>query len=267
MIWPMRRRLREGKAVARSGKDPHEVKDPPPSEYLKVRKADLFLVNGLGLETDKMVNGLKNNSGNTRLEIIPVGEAVPEAKRLHLGEHSKDTPLDPHVWLGIPEAKQIVEKIRDELQRFDPKRKEQYAANAKAYLAKLDALHAYGNDKLGKAGLKVIAMHDSMGYFARDFHIKVVSTIQVEPGEDPSARKMQELIKVGSEKKVHAVCYEKKGAKAPAETLLDQLKNKGVAAVLVEFDPLETAEPGELNAGWYEERMRANIDNLSRAVK
>ena len=262
---------------------PHEYKDPTSADILTVRKADLFLLNGLGLETKKAMDALKNNSGNVRLAMIPVGEAVPKKSRRSLGEHEREHEKDhkhakgedhhhegnedPHVWLGIPEAKLLVEKIRDELQRIDPKRKEQYAANAKNYLARLDALKEYGEQKLGKKGLKVIAMHDSMGYFARAFHIDVVANIQVEPGEDPSARKMLELTQVGAEKKVQAVCYEKKGAKAPAETLLDSLKSKGVAAVLVEFDPLETAEPDQLNAGWYEERMRANIDNLAKALK
>jgi zinc transport system substrate-binding protein len=247
-----------------TAEDPHEVKDPPRAEYIKVRKADLFLVNGLELESDKVVNGLKKTAGNPRLEVIRVGEAVPEAQRRHLGGNG---PEDPHVWLGIPEAKRMVEKIRDELQRIDPKRKDQYAANAKAYLTKLDDLLAFGKAQLGGAKLKVIAMHDSMGYFAQCFHVDDVATIQANPGEDPSGRKMQELIKLGTQQGVRAVCYEKDAKKDSAETLMAGLKRNGVTAVLVEFDPLETADPQLLNAGWYEERMRSNILNLAQAVK
>jgi zinc transport system substrate-binding protein len=161
----------------------------------------------------------------------------------------------------------MVEKIRDDLQRIDPARKEQYAANAKAYLAKLDELHAYGKEKLGQQKTKVITMHDSMGYFARAFGIDIVDTIQVNPGEEPAARKMQELIQKGTKEKVRFICYEPQFRPEAGQTLVEGLKRNGVAAALVEFDPLETAQPSELNAGWYEQRMRTNIDNLAKHLK
>jgi hypothetical protein len=47
-----------------------------------------------------------------------------------------------------------------------------------------------------------------------------------------------------------------------------ELKNKGIAdAVLVEIDPLETALPTELSPGWYEEKMRENLDKLAEAMR
>jgi zinc transport system substrate-binding protein len=257
----------------------HGQKDIPISDILAARKADLFLINGLGLELmDKWVDPLKNNSGNTKLKVVAVGEdAVPDEKRLHLGEHEHDHAKgkdhhheggdDPHVWLGIPEAKLMVEKVRDELQHIDPARKEQYAANAKAYLAKLDDLHAYGKEKLGKHKLKVITMHDSMGYFARCFGVEVVDTIQPVPGEDPAVQKMPKLIKKATEQKVRVICHEPQYDSKLAQLLTEGLKRNGVAAELAEFDPLETADPRELNAGWYERRMRENIDNLAKHLK
>ena len=35
----------------------------------------------------------------------------------------------------------------------------------------------------------------------------------------------------------------------------------------VEIDPLETCRPDELDAGWYERKMRANLEALARAMK
>jgi ABC-type Zn uptake system ZnuABC Zn-binding protein ZnuA len=262
---------------------PHEFKDPGPADIITVRKADLFLINGLGLD-DPVAKRLKNNSGNTRLEIVAVGEAIPDDKRLHLGEHdhhghdhakgekAHDTPDDPHTWLGIPEAKLMVAKICAELQRIDPRRKEQYAANAKAYQARLDDLLKYGKEKLSDKHHHVITMHDSMGYFAKSFDLGVVASIQAEPGEDPSPKKMAELIDKGAKEKVRVVCHEPQYPANVAKTLLAGLKSKnpGVEPVLAQFDPLETAEdPRQLydNPRWYEERMKANIDNLAKALK
>jgi hypothetical protein len=76
-----------------------------------------------------------------------------------------------------------------------------------------------------------------------------------------------ELIKKGTAEKVRAICHEPQYPAATAKTIIDEMKRNGVEAALVEFDPMETAVPGELNAGWYEARMGANIDNLARALK
>jgi ABC-type Zn uptake system ZnuABC Zn-binding protein ZnuA len=265
-------------------KGPHEFKDPIAGDILKVRKSDLFLINGLGLD-EVVAKKLKNNSGSTRLEIVEVGEVISDDKRLHLGEHGHHhghdhakegkghgAPEDPHVWLGIPEAKQVVDKICTELQRIDPKRKDQYAANAKAYKARLDDLLKYGKEQLGNKHHHVITMHDSMGYFAKSFDLEVVDSIQVEPGEDPSAKKLAELIDKGSKEKVRVVCHEPQYPADVAKTLLAGLKSKNpdLEPALAQFDPLETAEnPRELyeNPRWYEERMKANIDNLAKALK
>jgi zinc transport system substrate-binding protein len=188
------------------------------------------------------------------------------------GEMGHDAPDDPHAWLGIPEAKQMVAKISEELQRVDPKRKEQYAANAKAYQARLDELLKYGKDQLGSKHHHVITMHDSMGYFAKSFGLEVVASIQAQPGEDTSPKKMAELIDKGTKEKVRVVCHEPQYPADLAKTLLAGLKSKnpGAEPALAQFDPLETAEnPRELydNPRWYEERMKANIDNLAKALK
>jgi multidrug efflux pump subunit AcrB len=52
------------------------------------------------------------------------------------------------------------------------------------------------------------------------------------------------------------------------QNVVDELKRGGVPdVVLVEIDPLETAVEADLNPGWYEAKMRANIDALANALK
>jgi zinc transport system substrate-binding protein len=257
-----------------SDKGPHEYESSA-GDAIKLRTADLFVINGLGLE--EFVEKLVNSSGKKSLIVARVGEAVAEKSRLPLEHnHAKDKDhaghhhhgeFDPHVWLGIPEAKAMVEKIRDELTKVNPERKDVYAKNAVDYLAKLDALQEYGNQRLGKHR-KVITMHDSMGYFAKSFGIDVVGSIQINPGEEPAGPKLAELIKKGSEQGVNVICIEPQYPRSIAETLRNGLISKGVKGVeIVEFDPIETAEPGQLDAGYYERRMRENIDNLAKHLK
>ena len=48
---------------------------------------------------------------------------------------------------------------------------------------------------------------------------------------------------------------------------MKELRRGGIEAVLVEIDPLETANPSELTTDWYETKMRANIEALVKALK
>jgi zinc transport system substrate-binding protein len=58
-------------------------------------------------------------------------------------------------------------------------------------------------------------------------------------------------------------------ANTSAKAILDELRRDGAVAdpALVEIDPLETVTPQALTPAWYEERMRANLDALARAMK
>ena len=36
---------------------------------------------------------------------------------------------------------------------------------------------------------------------------------------------------------------------------------------IIELDTLETATPAELNAEWYEKKMRANLESLAKVLR
>ncbi len=151
-----------------------------PKDALVVQGADLFLINGLGLD-DAFTSRLKNSSGNIKLRFIPLGEAIPtkqlrklteEDKHDHHGHSHAHGTHDPHVWLGIPEAVVMVERLRDELKKADPARSADYDSRARAYVARLKQLQAEGQELLSKIDpekRQLITMHDSLYYLARSF--------------------------------------------------------------------------------------------------
>ena len=58
------------------------------------------------------------------------------------------------------------------------------------------------------------------------------------------------------------------GAGTSAKAVADALKAKGLTDIrMIVIDPLETAEESEFNAGWYEAKMRANLEALAKALK
>jgi len=106
-------------------------------------------------------------------------------------------------------------------------------------------------------------------YFARTFGIEIVDVIQKTPGKEPTGKSIEKLVAACVEYKVRVIAVEPQySGQASATRILEELKRKGIPdPVLVEIDPLETAQPIDLNPGWYEAKMRINLENLAKAMR
>jgi ABC-type Zn uptake system ZnuABC Zn-binding protein ZnuA len=263
---------------------PHHF-DPSTIDTYWLRGADLFVAHGLGL--DKFADRAEQTSQNARLVYLKVADRLPKDRLLkaeHEEEHDKGKPghahehehehgeYDPHVWLGAEEAQRMVEIIRDELKRIDPSHAGDYDKNAAAYVQTLKNLHKDGKDELAKAkDRKIISFHDSLRYFAKSYGLEIVDVIEKGPGDEATAPEMTNLVKKCVEQKVRVIAVEPQYPKSTsARVLQEELQKKNHKVELVEIDPLETAEPKELEkegAGWYEKKMRGNLRRLAEALK
>jgi zinc transport system substrate-binding protein len=256
-------------------KGPHEYEFQA-RDVLKLRDADIFFINGLGLD-EKFAERMKNSCGNTRLAYVELAEDLPDpiktqklkAEDEHAGHEHGD--LDPHVWLGIPEAIAMVEKIREELKKADKDKEHQagYDKRAAKYIEELQELEAYGKKKLKGESINIVAMHESLNYFARTFGLKIVDTIQANPGDDPAPGKVRELVQLCKEKNVRIIATEPQYSPKLAEEVVKEVKRKSAKVVpkIVKIDPLETVDATDLDAGWYVRTMHDNIDKLADALK
>jgi ABC-type Zn uptake system ZnuABC Zn-binding protein ZnuA len=250
-------------------------------DSVKLKRADLFFTNGLGLD-DHFADRMVANSSNARLRPVPLAAELPASLRkkgeAHAHDHGHEGhdhdhghghhhgEYDPHVWLGIPQAIGMVEQIREGLKEKDRAHAGDYDKNASAYIARLKALHAEGKKKLKGLKVPVITFHESMGYFADSFGLNVIGSIQPTPGESPSPQKYRDLVKKCAGQARVIIAVEPQYPETAAETLKKALTNAGVKEVpIVVVDPLETLRRGdELDAGWYERNMKANLDNLAK---
>lgn len=256
---------------------PHDF-NPTDTDARLVRKADLFFINGLGLDND-LAAAVTKGSGNTRLNVVDLGSRLPADQLLegqcnhdHAGhDHKHDHGTDPHVWLSPDYAVTMTEAIRDELKKADPAHAANYDRRAAEYVGKLRAIKAEGVQKLaGKKDRKLVSFHESLAYFARSFDLTVSGVVQKKPGQEPNTEDLKELVKLCREKQVRLLAVEPQyTANTSAKAILDELRRDGAVpdAALVEIDPLETVTPAALTPAWYEERMRANLDALARAMK
>lgn len=254
---------------------PHDF-DPTAEDMQRLRGADLFLINGLGLD-DRPGKKLVEGSRNRRLRLIDLGTKL-DPKLLDEGEchhdHAEGQPhehgKDPHVWLGPDLAIKQVEGIRDELTATDPTRADGYRTRATAYVAVLNKLLTDGREKLkGKTDRKIVTSHESLEYFARAFNLQVADVIMTTPGKEPTGKELEKLVESCVRNKVRVIAIEPQYAGGQtAKRLTEELARQGVTnPQVVEIDPLETARESELSPGWYEAKMRANLDRLAEALK
>jgi ABC-type Zn uptake system ZnuABC Zn-binding protein ZnuA len=250
-----------------------------PQDAVALRDAELFFANGLRID-DNFADQMQVESHNPRLRYVKLGERLPEKmllKNEEEHEHGKEEAKrdhdhghehgehDPHIWLGIAQVKEMVKTIRDELKTVDAAHADDYDKNADAYLKTLDKLAEYGKDKLkDKKNRKLIAFHESLGYFAKSFNLHIVDAIEVAPGQEPSPGHLKKLVEICKKEDVRDIAVE---PQYPKGTSAEVLKREVKDIEFVIVDPLETADGKELmDKGWYEKKMKQNLDALAKSL-
>jgi ABC-type Zn uptake system ZnuABC Zn-binding protein ZnuA len=177
------------------GTDPHAF-EPTPSDLKAVAGADLVVVNGAGLE-GSLLTTLENAVGDT-----PVVDASTDltTRAPKPGEPALAAgQTDPHFWLDPELVKTYVRNIQAAFSEADPAGAATYAANAEAYVARLDALDAWIRTQVARvpqADRKLVMDHASHGYFADRYGFTIVGTVipSAATGESPTARQLSDLV-------------------------------------------------------------------------
>jgi zinc transport system substrate-binding protein len=230
---------------------------------------------GLGLD-DKSVKSLRKITASTKWNAFDFGSFLPANLLLegtcthdhgHTGEH--EHPTDPHIWLSPSRMAEALPGIARELSLLAPTKEDGIPANTKKTMERLLKMQ-----QDGKAALKdkqerwFVSFHDSLQYFANDLGLKIAGVIELEPGIEPNQKQMKDLIDLCIKRGVRVIAVEPQFSdKNAAAAIREALKQKGIDAVFVEIDTMETADPKELDAEFYFRKMQKNIDALVRELK
>lgn len=235
-----------------------------PSELGKLKKANVVLLNGLGLETfwDRAVRAggaqlqkkMATLTDGLHRELIH-GDA-PHARE----EEGHNHHHDPHVWLDPGLMAHGVTNAMRAMQKADPKNADGYARNAAAYVAKLEALDAELKAKLAPVrSVPFITYHNAFGYFVRRYQLNLAGVVEKVPEIPPSTRERAQLQKLIRERKVKALFTEPDGNEPLAKSIA---QDTGIR--LGELSPLET---GELSGESYVAGMRRNAEALLKGLQ
>ncbi|MFQ3593955.1 MAG: metal ABC transporter substrate-binding protein [Gemmataceae bacterium] len=254
---------------------PHEYKADM-RDAAMFRQADLFLSVGLTLD-DSFADPLYRQARNPKLPHIKVGKKISPELLMELDHdhdhdhgdhhhHHHHGTYDPHLWLGIPEAIAIVEVIAKELSNIDEANASLYEENAKMFVSQLNDLKAYGEKMLeGKKNKRIVSFHESFGYFARGFGLKVAGVIEAAPGDEPTPGHLAKIIKLCKDpnKPVALITVEPQYSAGSAKKVSEALEGK---VPLVQVDPLETGSLQEIKTEggqWYLKRMETNLKAIA----
>ena len=159
---------------------------PNASDAKAVANADVIFLNGLGFET--WSDTLIKTSG-TKAEVFVATTGISPLK--------VEGEIDPHAWNTLTNGVVYVTNIADGLSSADPKNAATYKANAKAYSARLMALHTRATaelNKLPEGARTVVTAHDAFGYFANAYGLNFLAPVGVDTDAEPSAKALAKLI-------------------------------------------------------------------------
>ena len=146
------------------GGDPHDY-EPRPSDVEAVAKAAVVFRSGG--EVDHWLGGVIDNAGGDA-EVVSLIDSVDRLDD------------DPHWWQDPRNAIRAVQTIRAELSMADPDDRPTYAENAARVIRTLHGLDRTISDcieRVPSAQRKIVTTHDSLGYFARRYGVKVVGAV------------------------------------------------------------------------------------------
>ena len=240
------------------GVDPHEF-EPKPTDLKTVGDAQLILLSAKHLEG--YVGKLKQATG-AHGRLVEVGDGFSSLALADENDPSK-AAQDPHWWHSVANVAKAAKIVRDELIKISPDDRALFTANAAQYLARLETLQKWTKAKLAELPRdrrKLVTSHDAFQYFARENGFTIYAIEGISSGDQPSSKKVAEIIGVIRAQQVKAIFPES----IENPKVLTEITSETGAKI----GPTLYADGlGEGDASTYEGMYRHNVSAIVEALK
>jgi ABC-type Zn uptake system ZnuABC Zn-binding protein ZnuA len=208
--------------ILKANVDPHDY-EPSPADVDAIARADLLIINGVGLE-----HWLQDTVKSAGFD----GTTVDTSKGVQIRKGDEEDPAgDPHIWQNPRNAKLMVATIERALAGADPADASWFQRNLAAYDAKLDALDAEVARQIDSlANKKLVTNHDALGYYVDRYHLDFVGSIipSFDTSAELSAKDVAEIVAKIRATGVKAVFSETSLPSRTAETIANEAHVKVV---------------------------------------
>ena len=258
--------LVEVDALARGNQNPHDL-EVRPSLMVKVRRADVLVLNGLELDqwADVVVQGANNP------KVIPgapgrvdasAGILVLEVPTTRVDRSMGDVhPVgNPHYSLDPGLAPAVTANILEGLVRVAPEYRAMFERNRAEFLGRLEpALSGWSATLAPFKGAPVVVYHAQWAYLLARFGLTQVGTVEERPGIPPAPGHVAKLIQLMKDEKVKVVIVEPWSDYQLAERVAQEA---GGQVVL-----LATGVGAVKGAETYLDAVDYNVKTLAKALK
>jgi ABC-type Zn uptake system ZnuABC Zn-binding protein ZnuA len=258
--------LVEVDALARGNQNPHDL-EVRPSLMVKVRRADVLVLNGLELDqwADVVVQGANNP------KVIPgapgrvdasAGILVLEVPTTRVDRSMGDVhPVgNPHYSLDPGLAPAVTANILEGLVRVAPEYRTMFERNRAEFLGRLEpALRGWSATLAPFKGAPVVVYHAQWAYLLARFGLTQVGTVEERPGIPPAPGHIAKLIQLMKDEKVKVIIVEPWSDYKLAERVAQEA---GGQVVL-----LATGVGAVKGAETYLDAVDYNVKTLAKALK
>ena len=256
-----------------------------PQDMRKLGRADVLIVNGLGLEE---FLGAPVKKANPRLKVIDSSKGISQILQYADGDAEENTSGDrqprkdggrderhahkedghdhnhgpnPHLFASPRMAALLADNIGKALATLHPEGAPMYRANAASYGQRLNQL-ADAFVELGKRlnNNRIVTQHGVFDYLARDMGLNVVAVVQAHAGQQPSAAEMLHITQAIKKNRAGAVFTEPQYPEAVGAAIA---REAGI--VSARLDPAANG-PEQAPLDYYEQTMRSNLVILEQTL-
>ncbi len=258
--------LVEVDALARGNQNAHDL-EIRPSLMVKVRRADLMVLNGLELDqwAEVVIQGANNP------KVIPgapgrvdasEGILVLEVPTTRVDRSMGDVhPLgNPHYTLDPGMASAITANILAGLARVAPQDRSVFEKNRKEFLGRLDeAMTGWSKLLEPVKGARVVVDHNMWPYFLARFGLVQAGTIEERPGIPPTPGHLTRLIALMKGEHIKVIVTAPWGDQKLAERIAQEARAKAV--------PLASAVGAVRGTDTYLAMLDYNVKTLAQALR
>lgn len=181
--------------------DPHHIQARP-SLIAQMRRADLVICTGAGLETGwlplllRRANNPRVQPGQPGyLEAASAVSLLDRPQRLDRAEGDIHAQGNPHIQMNPHNLTAVVKLLAQRLSTIDPDNARQYQANLDDFLSRWQlAIDRWEQTAAPLKGMTVVVQHRSWVYLSHWLGLEQVATIEPKPGIPPSSGDLARLV-------------------------------------------------------------------------
>ncbi|MEL0550535.1 MULTISPECIES: metal ABC transporter substrate-binding protein [Klebsiella/Raoultella group] len=237
--------------------DPHTF-EPSPQDSALLSKADVVVVNGLGLEgwVDRLIkaSGFKG-------ELVVASTGV----KTHTLDEDGKTVTDPHAWNSAANGALYAQNILNGLVAASPQDKAALEVSGQRYIGQLNELDSWAKSQFStipQEKRKVLTSHDAFGYFGRAYGVTFLAPQGLSSESEASAAQVGALITQIKADGVHTWFMENQ----LDPRLVKQIASATGAQAGGELYPEALSKPGGV-ADSYVKMLRHNVELIAASMK